>query len=264
MIASPRARTLVLLLREYTMHRITIAAVILLAAGVGCQYNRPYKGNPNTETPMKRGQTPEEKGSDPISRNKAETSMDTIVWNIDSTTSIGGHAVKVLGAPKVIDTEGGKAVLFDGVGDGLFIDALPVAGWKEFTVEVEFRPDAGGLPEQRYFHMQEAGTKNRIMLETRLTGQTWYSDAFMASGANSKALIDPNLTHPVGKWYTLRLTYDGKTMKHYVDGKQEGTWDLPFEALAGGTTSIGVRQNLVCWFKGGIRKAVFTQGVKIR
>lgn len=184
--------------------------------------------------------------------------MDTTIWNIDNLTSIGSHPVKVLGTPKVIETDRGKAVLFDGVGDGLFIDALPVAGWGKFTVEVDFRPDAGGLPEQRYFHLQEAGTKNRIMLETRLVGDSWYSDAFMQSGDRAKALIDPNNTHPVGKWYTLRLVYDGRTMTHYIDGKQEGTWEMPFVPLAGGTTSIGVRQNLVCWFKGAIRQARFT------
>jgi hypothetical protein len=248
---------------------IAIAAVILLAAGAGCStrstgfqpVETARKDHGQDAHATREANATEGHGQD-AHATKEPSQMDRIVWNIDSTTSIGGHAVKVLGAPKVIDTEGGKAVLFDGVGDGLFIDALPVAGWKEFTVEVEFRPDAGGLAEQRYFHMQEAGTKNRIMLETRLTGQTWYSDAFMASGAKAKALIDPNNTHPVGKWYTLRLTYDGKTMTHYIDGKQEGTWDLPFEALAGGTTSIGVRQNLVCWFKGGIRKATFSPEVK--
>jgi len=183
--------------------------------------------------------------------------MESIVWKIDNTTSIGGHAVKVLGSPKVIDEAGSKAVLFDGVGDALLFDALPIAGWKEFTIEMEFRPDAGGLAEQRFFHLQEAGSKNRIMFETRLDGQRWYSDAFMLSGEKGKAIIDPNTTHPVGKWYTMRLVYDGKTMTSFIDGKQEGTGTMAFAPLTGGTTSIGVRQNLVCWFKGAVRVARF-------
>jgi hypothetical protein len=118
------------------------------------------------------------------------------------------------------------------------------------------------LPEQRFFHLQEAGTENRIMLETRLNPDgTWYADSFMKSGANAKALIDPNNTHPAGKWYTLSLVYDGTTMTHYVNGVQEMTAKMMFEPLTGGTTSIGVRQNLVCWFKGAIRTARFTPRV---
>jgi hypothetical protein len=39
------------------------------------------------------------------------------------------------------------------------------------------------------------------------------------------------------------------------------TWKMPFEPLKGGRTSIGVRQNLVCWFKGAIKMARFTPRV---
>jgi hypothetical protein len=194
--------------------------------------------------------------------NKEISQMDQIVWNIDSTTSIGSHAVKALGSPKVIDTPNGKAVLFDGKADGLIIDELPIVGMRKFTIEVVFRPDADGLPEQRFFHLQEAGTGNRIMLETRLNKDgTWYADSFMKSGTDAKALIDPNNTHPIGKWYALSLTYDGGTMTHYINGVEEMTWKMPFEPLKGGKTSIGVRQNLVCWFKGAIKMARFTPRV---
>lgn len=178
---------------------------------------------------------------------------------MDSTTTIGGHPVRAVGSPRVTDTDRGKAILFDGTGDGLFIDALPVAGWREFTVEVLFRPDAGGLHEQRFVHLQEAGTENRIMLETRLNPDgTWYADSFMKSGNNAKALIDPNNVHPSGKWYVLSLVYDGRTMRHYVNGAYEMSHDIAFEPLRDGTTSVGVRQNLVHWFKGAVKTLRFT------
>jgi hypothetical protein len=215
---------------------VTVILTMLSLASIGCQG------------------TGRQDDSSKLDRKK---SMETIIWKIDNLSNIGGHAVKVLGQPKVIDTDGGKAVWFDGVDDALWLETLPVAGWKEFAIEVEFRPDAGGLAEQRYFHLQEDGTKNRIMLETRLVGESWYSDAFLQSGEKGKALIDPNQLHPVGKWYTLRVTYDGKTLRHYIDGHLEGEAAIPFDGLAGGTTSIGVRQNLVCWYKGAIRAARF-------
>ena len=188
--------------------------------------------------------------------------MNQIIWNIDSTTSIGGHAVKVLGSPKVIATPKGKALEFDGQKDGICLDVNPVEGWKARTVEIVFRPDAEGLPEQRFLHIQEAGTRNRIMLETRLPKEgLWYADSFMQSGTSAKALIDPNNVHPTGAWFSLATTYDGQMMAYYINGAAEMMAKMPFAPLGKGTTSIGVRQNLVCWFKGAVRLVRFTPSV---
>ena len=41
-------------------------------------------------------------------------------------------------------------------------------------------------------------------------------------------------------------------MTHYVDGVRELPGDVAFPPLGGGQTSIGVRQNLVSFFKGRI------------
>src|SRR5512140_3526100 len=75
-----------------------------------------------------------------------------IVWTFDRLRDIGGHRTTVLGDPKIIDTPLGKAVLFDGVDDALFIDNHPLAGASAFTMEAVFRPD-GGPHEQRWFHL---------------------------------------------------------------------------------------------------------------
>src|SRR5437764_11127519 len=66
-------------------------------------------------------------------------------WRFDSLDKIGGHPVKVEGAPRVA----GGAVVFDGVKDALFFDLHPLAGAETWTWEVIFRPDIGGAPEQR-------------------------------------------------------------------------------------------------------------------
>jgi hypothetical protein len=54
-------------------------------------------------------------------------------WRFDNLKKIGGHAVKLLGEPRVIDTPKGKATEFDGVDDALFFDVHPLAGATGFT-----------------------------------------------------------------------------------------------------------------------------------
>src|ERR1700679_2420156 len=80
------------------------------------------------------------------------------VWRFDNVNKIGGVQPTVIGSPKVIDTEIGKAVLFEGnntTGDAFFVDALPLTGALEYTLELIFRPSSTGRPEQRILHLQE-------------------------------------------------------------------------------------------------------------
>src|SRR5437660_296784 len=76
------------------------------------------------------------------------------VWTFDRTDKIGGHAVTVVGHPRVIDTPAGKAIEFNGVDDGIYIDVHPLAGAETYTWEAIFRPD-GGQAEQRWFHLEQ-------------------------------------------------------------------------------------------------------------
>ena len=86
----------------------------------------------------------------------AATSQILTVWQVDSLTSIAGHPVTVVGQPKVVEDAVGKAVEFNGASDGLFVDVNPVEGLQQFTVEVVFKPDADGPPEQRFLHFAGA------------------------------------------------------------------------------------------------------------
>jgi hypothetical protein len=74
------------------------------------------------------------------------------VWRLDRTDAVGGHPVKVVGHPAVVDTAVGKAIQFHGE-DGLFVDVHPLAGAETWTWEMIFKPDADGKPEQRVFHL---------------------------------------------------------------------------------------------------------------
>jgi hypothetical protein len=181
-----------------------------------------------------------------------------VTWKIDNLKKIGGHAVSIIGNPRVIAAAGGKAAMFDGVDDGLLVNANPIAGARAFTVEAIFRPEANGGREQRWLHIQEANSENRILLETRLIGDQWFLDTFIRSGENNRALYAEDFKHSVGDWYHVALVYDGNVMRHYVDGKEEMSGPLTISPLGDGQTSIGVRMNRVHWFKGAIRKARFT------
>jgi Concanavalin A-like lectin/glucanases superfamily len=182
----------------------------------------------------------------------------TIVWPVDSTTSLGGHAPRVLGAPRVIESAHGKAVSFDGIDDGLIVPANPLAGLDAFTIEVLFLPEAGGPAEQRFLHVEdEAGA--RALIETRLTTDgKWALDTFLMNGTNRLPLLDRTLLHPTGVWTWAALRYDGRTMSSHVNGKKELEGAITFPPMQkGGRTSLGVRLNEVYWFKGAIREVRF-------
>ena len=197
-----------------------------------------------------------------LNRWKGGNSMNGIVWDVDNLKSIGGHETTVLGSPKIIETETGKAAEFDGVKDGLVVEALPLAGAERFTLEIIFRPDAKGLKEQRFLHLQENNTEYRILIETRLTDDNqWYLDTYIKSAKGDQTLAKSANTHPVGQWYNATVVYDGQEMRHYINGVKEMSKKLAFSPLSEGKTSIGVRINQVYWFKGASRKVRFTRRV---
>lgn len=191
--------------------------------------------------------------------------MAETVWDVNNVESIGGRETTVLGSPKIIETEKGKAVEFDGVKDGFIVNALPLAGAEKFTVEVIFRPDPNGLEAQRFLHMQENNSNNRllILLETLPTDQSlWYLDTYIRSAKGSQNLYKPACPHPMGQWYNATLVYNGKEMQHYVNGAKEISKKLVFSPLSRkGKTSIGVKIGRKSWFKGVIRKVRFTRRV---
>lgn len=180
---------------------------------------------------------------------------EATVWRLDDAKRVGGNGTEVIGAPRVVE----GAVAFDGVKDGLFVAANPLAGWRAFTVEVLFRPAEGGPTEQRFFHAQDTGAA-RVMIETRLDGAgAWWLDTFLLKPGNTgRPLIDASRKHPTGRWHWVALRYDGKTMAHFVNGVKELEGDVVFGPMLEGKISLGVRQNRVHWFKGEIREVRFS------
>lgn len=176
-----------------------------------------------------------------------------ILWEINSLDSIGGFPVTIYGDPLVIETEDGNAIEFDGIDDGLLIESNPLASATEFTVEVIFKPYPGGPDEQRFVHFQQ-DDDNRALIELRLTPEdNWFLDTFIKSGSSSCALYSDSYYHETSKWWHACLVYKDNVMTHYVNGVKELSDSVAFREVNSGKTSLGVRQNLVSWYKGAIK-----------
>lgn len=192
----------------------------------------------------------------------ANASKKPVDWNLDNLETIGGHKLTVVGKPRVIDTDRGKAIEFDGKGDGLIVAANPLAALKEFTVEVVFRPAAGGPKEQRFLHFQPRESEDRLLFETRLTpDRQWFLDTYLQSGNGKQTLYAEKFPHKLGTWHHAAIIVDGKTMRHYVNGKEELAADIQLTPLSAGQTSIGMRFNQVFWYQGAIRQIRVTPSV---
>ena len=183
------------------------------------------------------------------------TSPGPVIWPLDSVTSVGGWTPTVLGAPRV--AAGESAVYFNGVDDGLVLPVNPLAGLREFTIEILFKPEAGGPPEQRFLHIEDE-RGSRALIEIRLLeGGRWCLDTFLFSGASRLPLIDRTKLHPAGRWTWAALVYDGRKMAHFINGVREVEGEMAFVPMAAGRTSLGVRLNQTSWFKGAIREVRF-------
>ena len=199
----------------------------------------------------------------------AAAKSSAVVWTFDRLDGVGGEITHVEGAPMVIDTPLGKAVLFDGVDDALFIDRHPLAGAATFTFEALIRPD-GGEFAQRWFHLasdEPAPVPNapptppsntRFLFELRVVGEQWYLDAFVNGPGYKQTLIFPDKLFPIGRWHHVAQTYDGETYRAYVNGQVQGEARIAFTPQGPGRASVGVRMNRMNYFKGAIRQARFT------
>jgi hypothetical protein len=182
-----------------------------------------------------------------------------VVWRFEDVRGAGRPSTTVLGEPRAVTEDGRKALRFNGQSDGLIFAQNPLAGWKEFTVEVLFKPDGDGPAEQRFVHMEDR-SQNRALIETRVTaGGHWYLDTYLHVGSADQGLtlVDKEKRHPADRWYWAALVFDGRTMSHFLDGTKEKEGRIAFGPMGEGRTSVGVRLNQVFWFKGCIAEVRF-------
>jgi hypothetical protein len=198
----------------------------------------------------------------------AASAQQSTTWRFDSTTRIAGHATTLLGTPKVVSTGIGPAVHFQGdntSGDAIFLDTNPLAGTLSYTFEVIFRPSSTGRPEQRFFHVQEAGTQSRRMFEMRLHDDKWCIDTVAINQVagqpdRSGIMLNCDAQHlfPLDRWYAVATVYDGKMLRTYVNGALQGETAVALVPLGPGGTSIGTRYTKRDYFTGDIFSARFT------
>jgi hypothetical protein len=194
-----------------------------------------------------------------MSSKEAIKNTQTIVWRLEDTNAVGGYKPVVLGNPISISERNNKYLSFNGVNDGLIIPKIPIEGWKQFTIEVLFKPSSDGPVAPRFIHFEDKDL-NRGTFEARITLQgKWYMDTFLKNGKTNKGLtlIDSTKLYDCNSWYWAAMVYDGKKMSSYINGKKELEGDIDFPATTNGNISFGVRLNKVNWFKGAIKEVRF-------
>jgi len=184
--------------------------------------------------------------------------MKSVDWILDNKDNINGHKTIVHGQPRLIDCPLGKAIEFNRQQDSIFLDINPLVDMSEFTVEVIFNPSTNGLKEQRFLHLGDVHG-DRFMFEIRLTNDDlWFMDNYLCWGSSNKTLYNKDILHKTGEWTHAAAVFDGVAMRNYVAGKLELRGKLNYQAMISGKTSIGSRQNKVCWFKGAIHRIKIT------
>jgi hypothetical protein len=119
---------------------------------------------------------------------------------------------------------------------------------------------------QRWFHLNEDGPAGaeqppatRFLFEIRTKDDNWWLDAFVTGPGYKYTLIFPEKVFPVGHWYAVAQTYDGKMYRSYVNGQLQGEAEIAFTPQGPGKASVGSRMNKVDFFKGAIREARFSR-----
>ena len=207
--------------------------------------------------------------------------QQAVTWRFDNLTRIGGVQVTTVGKPQLVDTPIGKAIHFEGSGntngmkpetgnpsgDALFFNTAPLSGDATYTFEVIFRPSSQGAPAQRFFHMQDSNSQSRRMFEIRIVNQRWCLDTVgidLGHGPEQHGVAiacDAAHLHPLDRWHAIAATYDGKTLRGYVDGALQAEFAVTLAPFPPGTTSVGTRIDKRDFFTGDIYSARFTPSV---
>ncbi len=105
------------------------------------------------------------------------------------------------------------------------------------------------------------------MFEIRIVNQQWCLDTVgidLRGGPEQHGVAiacDAAHLHPLDRWYAVAATYDGKTLRGYVDGALQAEFAVTLAPLPPGTTSVGTRIDKRDFFTGDIHSARFTPTV---
>jgi hypothetical protein len=190
---------------------------------------------------------------DMYQENISEKKRSVTEWILTDLTRLNNAGISISGKPENEGCKYGNALFFNGTIDGIFLEQMPLDGLEEYTIEVIMRPAVGGNFEQRFFHCGEV-QGNRVLLEIRSNQKDWYLDAYIKTGDQQKTMADPNLVHPLDKWFHIAFIVDHGKLETYINGKKELESQIELVAMDKGKTSIGVRLDERSWYKGAIYK----------
>jgi len=196
-------------------------------------------------------------------RAQTEKEQLSFSWPIDNISNIGGYPVAMFGTPEVEEFPEGKAVLFNGINDGLIVQGCPINRSSEFTIEIIFKPNSS-FPnniEQRFVHIQKPNYESRRMLiELRLNENNgWFVDTHIRADSMRLTSLAKDYPHPVGRWYHIAFVYKNGIATHYVNGIKEMSGSIDYIPVDSAYISLGMRMDKRSFFKGAIRSVRLTR-----
>jgi hypothetical protein len=161
-------------------------------------------------------------------------------WKLDETAgttatdSAGANNGTYTGGPVLNQTSGVKdaatAVTFDGSNDYVAgTDVHDFAGTSSFSAEVWFNRGTGNLTawrrlisKERYVSSTDKGGWS-LQINASTDGAPQAVGFYRWNGASSQALVNSSIATKAGTWYHVVATYDGTTMRLYVNGVLENS-----------------------------------------
>jgi hypothetical protein len=180
----------------------------------------------------------------------------TVQWPVNGLGKVGGYRARSLGTPKIKDDGKGPAVCFSGADDGLDVAINPLDLQTGFTIEVLFKPEAGGSTTQQFLHVQDS-QGGSILLELGAGPDGEFRlHSFAKVGEEGRDLDNPTI-HPAGSWYWAALTYSEEVMRLYLNGEEQATTPIALRPMTSGQMGIGYKLSEENWFRGCIREVRF-------
>jgi hypothetical protein len=132
-----------------------------------------------------------------------------------------------------VDGVGDEAFSFDGDGDFVLVpDSLSLNPTTEITVAAWVQA-TGGQGQHRDIVSKDGENDDRQYLMTASSGNVFRAHVgFSSTTSNSCVfstgfhLLDGGTGVVLGQWYHVAMTYDGSTLKLYVDGVLDGSCDV--------------------------------------
>jgi hypothetical protein len=180
----------------------------------------------------------------------------TVAWPVSGLGKVGGYHARALGTPKIKDDGQGPAVCFSGADDGLDVAINPLDLQTGFTIEVLFKPEAGGNPTQQFLHVQDSqGGSILLELGAGPNGE-FRLHSFAKVGEEGRDLDNPTI-HPAGAWYWASLTYSEEVLRLYLNGEEQATTPIALRPMTSGQMGIGYKLSEENWFRGCIKEVRF-------